>query len=113
MTVHLLQVDDTSKNFAGNACSIATEIKTFNMESIRPCYNYHGPKVVIPKQELPITIWTANTIGNVRSRRLFWVILDSGSIVSMIKRSAIPVGAVTKDIGKSKSIRTPAGQLNT
>ena len=31
----------------------------------------------------------------------------------MIKRSAIPVGAVTKDIGKSKSIRTLAGQLNT
>ncbi len=38
---------------------------------------------------------------------------DSRSTVSMIKRSAIPVGAVTKDIGKSKSIRTLAGQLNT
>ena len=67
---------------------------------------------MIPKQESPITICTANTIGNVRSRRLFRVLLDSGSTVSMIKRSAIPVGAVTKDIGKSKSIRTLAGQLN-
>ncbi len=31
----------------------------------------------------------------------------------MITRSAIPVGAVTKDIGESKSIRTFAVQLNT
>ena len=31
----------------------------------------------------------------------------------MIKRSAIPVGAITKNIGESKSIRTLAGQLKT
>jgi hypothetical protein len=31
----------------------------------------------------------------------------------MIKTSAIPVGAVTKEIGESKSIRTLVGQLQT
>jgi hypothetical protein len=31
----------------------------------------------------------------------------------MIKRSAILVGAVTKDIGERKSIRTLEGQLKT
>ena len=112
-TVHLLPMEDTLKNSADNSFSIASKTKCFNIDSNGPCYNYHGPKVVIPKQESPITICTANTIGNVRSRRLFRVLLDSGSTVSMIKRSAIPVGAVTKDIGESKSIRTLAGQLKT
>ena len=57
-----------------------------------------GHTLVIPKQESPITICTANTIGNVRSHRLFWVLLDSGSTVSMIKRSALPQKVVTKTI---------------
>ena len=68
---------------------------------------------MIPKQESPVIICTANTIGNVRSRRLFRVLLDSGSTVSMIKRSTIPIGSINKDIGESKSIRTLAGQLKT
>jgi hypothetical protein len=68
-TIHLLQVDDTLKNSAGT--SIASKNKCFNIESGGLCYNYYGPKVVISKQELPITTCTANIIGNVRSRRLF------------------------------------------
>jgi hypothetical protein len=68
---------------------------------------------VIPKQESSITICSTNTLGNIRSGRLFQVLLDSGSAVSMIKISAIPVGAVTKEAGESKSIRTLAGQLKT
>jgi hypothetical protein len=112
-TVHLSQVEDTLEISVGNAFLIASETKCYNIESDGPRYNYHGPKVVIPKQESPITICTTNTIGNVRSRRLVRVLLDSGSTVSMIKRSALPIGAVTKDIGESKSIRTLAGQLKT
>ena len=38
-TVHLLQVEDTSENSAGNACSIASEIECFNIESDGPRYN--------------------------------------------------------------------------
>jgi hypothetical protein len=55
-TVHLSQVNDTLENSAGNAFSIASKTECFNIESNGPCYNHHGPKVVIPKQESPITI---------------------------------------------------------
>ncbi len=41
------------------------------------------------------------------------MLLDSGSTVSMIERSVIPIGAITKDTGESKSIRSVAGQLKT
>ncbi len=30
-------------------------------------FNHHGPKIKIPKQELPVTICTADTIGTIRS----------------------------------------------
>jgi hypothetical protein len=106
-------MQDTLDNSAGNAFLIVSKIECFKLESNGPCYNYHGPKVVIPKQESPITICTTNTIGIVRSQRLFQVLLDSGLTVSTIKRSAIPTGTVTKATGESKSIRILVGQLKT
>jgi hypothetical protein len=58
-----------------------------------------------------MTICTADTIGTVRSWRLFWVLFDSGLNVSMIKRSALPKGIVTKVIGDTKLVRTLAGHF--
>jgi hypothetical protein len=56
----------------------------------KPRFNYLGPKVIRPSEnEKPVTILTANTIGNMRSRRLFRVLLDSRSTVSMIKMSCL------------------------
>ncbi len=78
-----------------------------------PRFNYHGPKIKIPKQELPVTICTADTIGTIRSQRLFHLLFDSGSIVSMIKRSALPKGVITKLLGDIKLVRTCAGHLKT
>jgi hypothetical protein len=58
-----------------------------------------------------MTICTAETIGTIRSQRLFQVHSDSGSNVSMIKRSALPKGVVTKLLGDTKLMRTLIGPL--
>ncbi len=97
---------------AGNA-TIAFEYHCYEIEADASWFNYHGPKIKIPKQELPVTICTADTIGTIRSQRLFRVLFDSGSNVSMIKRSALPKGVITKVIGDTKLVRTLAGHLKT
>jgi hypothetical protein len=51
---------------AGNA-TIAFECHCYEIEADTPQFNYHGPKIKIPKQELPITICTADSIGTIRS----------------------------------------------
>jgi hypothetical protein len=66
---------------------------------------------MIPKQELPMTICT--TDSTIRSQRLFQVLFDSGLNVSMIKRSALPKGVITKLLGDTKLVRTLAGHLKT
>ncbi len=68
---------------------------------------------MILKQELPITICTANTIGTIRSQKFFQVLFDLVSSVSVIKRSALPKGIITKLLGDTKFVRTLAGCLKT
>ncbi len=97
---------------AGNA-PIAFECYCYEIEANAPQLNYHGPKIMIPKQELPVTICTTNTIGTIHSQRLFESLLDSGSNVSMIKRSALPKCVITKLLGDTKLVRTIAGHLKT
>ncbi len=41
------------------------------------------------------------------------MLFDSGSNVSMIKRSALPKGVITKLLGDTKLVRTLAGHLKT
>ena len=88
-------LSDNTISSAGNA-TIAFEYHCYEIEADAPWFNYHGPKIKIPKQESPITIYTADTIGTIRSWRLFQVLFDSGSNISMIKRSALPKGIITK-----------------
>ncbi len=82
-----VSLSDNTISSAGNA-TIACEYHCYETEADAPRFNYHGPKIKIPKQELPIIICTADTIGTMRSQRLFQVLFDSGSNVFMIKRSA-------------------------
>jgi hypothetical protein len=60
-----------------------------------------------------MTICTADTIGTIKSQRLIQVLFDSGSNVSMIKRSALPKSIITKILGDTKLVRTLAGHLKT
>eukprot|EP00804_Cyclotella_cryptica_P018077 CCRYP_017618-RF/>CCRYP_017618-RF protein AED:0.32 eAED:0.31 QI:0/0/0/1/0/0/2/0/448 len=109
----LEEVDDSSSDdsffSAGNADF--SPYDCFDLEFDEPRYNYHGPKIIVPRHECPVTICTADTIGAVKSRRLLRVLLDSGSTVSLIKRSALPPKVVTKEISDTKNISTLAGKL--
>jgi hypothetical protein len=104
-----ISISNNSDSSTGNAS--AFEYECYEVKDDTPWFNYHGPKIKIPKQESPGTICTADTIGTIRSQRLFWVLFDSGSNVSMIKRSALPKGVIAKLLGDTKLVRTLAGCL--
>ncbi len=53
-----------SNNFnssTGNAS--AFEYECYEVKDDKPRFNYHGPKIKIPKQESPVTICTTDTIS--------------------------------------------------
>jgi hypothetical protein len=60
-----------------------------------------------------VTICTTNTIGTIRSQRLFQVLFDSGLNVSRIKRSALLKDVITQLLGDTKLVRTLSGHLKT
>jgi hypothetical protein len=111
-TLYTLDIllSNNSNSSAGNTSTVF-EHECYEIEADAPQFNYHGPKIKIPKQELPMTICTTDTIGTVRSGRLFQVLFDSGWNVSMIKRSALPKGGITKLLGETKHVRTLASHL--
>eukprot|EP00956_Cyclotella_meneghiniana_P007437 scaffold10122_cov36-Cyclotella_meneghiniana.AAC.3 len=99
-----------SDESVGNA-SIASE-ECFDVEE-KPQFNYRGPKVLPTKNETPVTICTTSTIGMVKSRRLFRVLLDSGATCSLIKRSCLPKNCQTNAISSSKKVSTHAGKIKS
>jgi hypothetical protein len=58
-------IADNSHSSTGNAS--AFEYECCEVEDDTPQFNYHGPKIKIPKQESPVTICIAGTIGTIRS----------------------------------------------
>ncbi len=55
-----------SLSSAGNATYLSS-LEIYQTEVEQPCYNYHGPKIVLPMNESPVTICTADTINMVKS----------------------------------------------
>ncbi len=107
-----ISLSNNSDSSAGNA-STAFEYKCYEIEADTPQFNNHRPKIKILKQESPMTICTTDTIGTIQSQRIFQELFDSGSNVSMIKRSALPKGIIPKLLGDTKLVRTRAGHLKT
>jgi hypothetical protein len=64
-----ISISDNSDSSTGNAS--AFEYECYDVKDDTPQFNYHGPKIKIPKQESLVTICTADTIGTLRSQRLF------------------------------------------
>ncbi len=58
-------ISDNSNSSTGNAS--AFEYECYEVKDDTPQFNYHGPKINIPKQESPVIICTADTIGSIRS----------------------------------------------
>ena len=65
------------------------------------------------RSECPATICIAGTIDNIRSKRLFRVLLDSGSSACLIKKSALPRHCKPKELSTGKSFKTLAGKLSS
>jgi hypothetical protein len=72
-----VSLSDNTISSARNA-TIAFEYHCYEIEIGALWFIYHGPKVMVPKQILPVTICTTDTIGTIRSQRLFRVLFDSG-----------------------------------
>jgi hypothetical protein len=68
LTLSTLEIflSKNSDSSSGNS-SIASEYYCYEIEADAPQFNYHGPKIKIHKQESPVTICTADTIGTIRS----------------------------------------------
>jgi hypothetical protein len=60
-----ISTSDNYNSSAGNAS--AFEYECYEVKDGTPQFNYHRPKIKIPKQESPLTICTADTIGTIRS----------------------------------------------
>ncbi len=60
-----ISISDDSISSAGNASVF--EYECYEVKDDTPQFNYHGTKIKIPKQESPVTICTADTIGSIRS----------------------------------------------
>ena len=98
-----------SDSSVGNA-SIESE-ECFQNQVEQPVFNFKGPKVMPTRHETPVTICTANTIGTLRSRRIFRVLLDTGSSCSLIKRACLPKNCQMKTLEARKRVSTLAGKL--
>jgi hypothetical protein len=60
-----ISISDNSNSSTGNAS--AFEYECYEVKDDTPQFNYHGPKIKIPKQESPVTICTPDTIDTIRS----------------------------------------------
>ncbi len=65
-TAEKLLSDDS--NFSARNAPTALEYYCCEIVADEPQFNYHGPKTMIPRQEFPITICTADTISTILSR---------------------------------------------
>ncbi len=60
-----ISISNNSDSSTGNAS--ASEYECYEVKDDTPQFNYHGPKIKIPKQESHVTICTADTISSIRS----------------------------------------------
>ena len=109
MTNSTITCNDTDNDSVGNASIASLKVyEVFDEDDIEYCFR--GPKI-IPKNETPATICIVNTIGAIRSRRLFHILLDSGASCCLIKKSSLPRGVILKDLSNGKHIKTLTSQV--
>ena len=92
-----------SDDSAGNASINTIDVyEIYDMNDQDEIYfNFRGPKV-LPINDTPVTICTANTIGTLRSRKMFRVLFDSGTNKVLINRSALPNGIIPRELNETK-----------
>ena len=60
---------------------------------------------------MPATINIANIISVVKSRKFLKVLLDSGSVTTLVNKSALPKGVQGRTLNESKGMNTLAGRI--
>ena len=68
------------------------------------------PKIKL-QERTPATIAMANTIGDVKSRSFLKVLLDSGSVTTLINKSALFKGVKGKTLNQRKGMNTLTGKM--
>jgi hypothetical protein len=66
-------------------------------------------KKVVSQKLTPVTILVVDTISSVRSRRLLKVLLDSGSMTTLINIRCLPRHCKPREISSSRQVNTLAG----
>ncbi len=56
-----MSISNNSDSSTGNKS--AFEYECYKLEDDTPWFNYHRPKIKIPKQESPVTIWKTLDLG--------------------------------------------------
>ena len=86
------------------------DLHVYNVDDYVRYTGQPGPKA---KRSLtPITIVVCDTIGLKKSRRILRVLLDSGSMKTLIHRDLLPKGAATKRLSSKKKVTTLAGDFS-
>ena len=101
---------DTNNTFTNSSTDSASKIEH---ELYQASDSDEHTETLESKDQCPATICTINTIGLLKSRKLFKVLLDSGSSACLIKRSALPKGIVPRELKTPKRFKTLAGKLLT
>ena len=104
-TMSAYSEDDSSATpqFNGTIDGFKTDEPANNNEQL-------DPKIKL-QERTPATIAVANTIGAVKSRKFLKVLLDSGSVTTLINKSALPKGVQGKTLNQSKGMNTLAGKM--
>ena len=85
------------------------DIEAFNLDDLVRYVGPAGPKPT--KCVTPITIMICNTIGLKTSRRILRVLLDSGSMKTLIHEDVLPKGASRQQLNRKKSVTTLGGDF--
>ena len=107
-------LENIDRDSTGNASDLSIdstddEVEVFNLdEAIR----HVGPSCPKSKRTVtPITIMICNTIGLKTSRKMLRVLLDSGSMKTLIHKDVVPEGAAIVKLSKSKQCNTLSGSF--
>ncbi len=104
-------VTEKSSDLSASENASHCSVEVYQLFEGESQFNYRGPKV-LPTNETPVTICICNTIGYIRSQKIFRILLDSGSNTCLIKRLCLPNDIVPIELNSNKSFTTLTGKLS-
>ena len=109
--------NNLSSLFAGNATEenfiVEPEVIPIYEDEPKLLYMVPTPKNGTPKKPriMPITVLIVKRIGAVKTRKIYKVLLDSGSTTTLIHKDCLPKLAKPVEIKNAKRVSTLAGKM--